>query len=177
MTSSLRSLDLRGIRKTSWQTEVSMLLVSVLGFFLWKDGVMILLCIQPRDSASTAQRMIRYWFMKKWIFRSWRYCRHTLPQRKETLKESWKSVLCYLLTISPLRLRIRGSKDVVLFVSGWERWDSVWLTETEESGVELLPIALGRVLSNRLLTPCFLEADAALSTEDANHVAINTIQI
>lgn len=46
--------------------------------------------------------------------------RHTLPPRQETLKESRESVLYYLLTLSPPRLRIRGSKDG-LFVSGWER--------------------------------------------------------
>lgn len=34
VTSSLRSLDPGGIKKTSWQTEVSMLLVSVLRFLL-----------------------------------------------------------------------------------------------------------------------------------------------
>lgn len=36
VTSSLRSLDLEGIRKTSWQTAVSMILVSVVRFLLVK---------------------------------------------------------------------------------------------------------------------------------------------
>lgn len=121
VTSSLRSLDPGGIKKTSWQTEVSMLLVSVLRFLL----------VERWCHDSALHSTLRFSFYspkhkvwvheKKWIFRAWRYCRHTLPKRQETLKESWKSVLYYLLTISPLRLRIRGSKDVGLFVSDWER--------------------------------------------------------
>ena len=80
---------------------------------------------------------------------------HFAPKTQDLDGTMWASTpVLYLVNIS-LSLRIRGSKDVGLFFLrlGEKLFgdETMWLTEIQESGVELPQIALGRVFPHRLL--------------------------